>query len=160
MWNSSSDGVRRHMRTTRTEDVPGPHEARRGTEPSTDMLETREGHGRPCRDADRARASHAGHGASHWLQHRACHGLVVQAATPGKPRAEPRWLPRAEPATQVAVGEPREGEPRAAQATASGLAAHRAPRRGATAGPGRGCEGAVPRWDSRQAAGKSGPRSS
>jgi hypothetical protein len=85
-----------------------------------------------------------------------------QSAASGKPRAEPRWLPWAEPATQVAVGEPGAGEPRTTQAIAGGLAAHRSPRAasGCHGRTRKGCEGVVPRRDSRQAAGTPSPRGS
>jgi hypothetical protein len=67
---SSSEGTGATRRTTRTEAIPGPREARRDTGSRTDMLGTREGHGRPCRDVGHAWASRAGHA-----------GLAAQAAS-------------------------------------------------------------------------------
>jgi hypothetical protein len=67
---SSSEGTGATRRTTRTEAIPGPREARRNTGSRTDMLGTREGHGRPCRDVGHAWASRAGHA-----------GLAAQAAS-------------------------------------------------------------------------------
>jgi hypothetical protein len=77
---------------TRTGAIPGPREARRGTGPRTDMLGTREGRGRPCRDAGRAWTSRAGHGRVAGLMVVPSHGArrVRRARRAGHAGHEPR----------------------------------------------------------------------
>jgi hypothetical protein len=149
MWNNSSDGACRHVRTTHTGAVPGPREAHRGAGPRTDMLGTREGCRRPCRDAGRAQASHAGRGsrkgagrarasraghgrAAGWLAVPGHGGLPCAQGTPGWPRAAPDHVgpPRRRATPGHRAGEPRRlaagcrARPQFAPRQATGAGAH------------------------------------
>jgi hypothetical protein len=97
---------------TRTGAIPGPREARRGTGPRTDMLGTREGRGRPCRDAGRAWTSRAGHGRVAGLMVVPGHGArrVRRARRAGHAGHEPRQGETAPRALRSGHCVPRRGQ--------------------------------------------------